>query len=692
MSKIKDHHLQRIAIVYPRQSSPIQVRKNIDSKMLQYALTKRAKDLGWQKIEVIDPDLGISASAADTYSAGFERIISLVALGQVGIVLGRELSRLSRNDCDWARLIEICGLFGTLVADEDHLYNPNDMDDQLMLGIKGTMSKVELGIIKMRMQAGKEASAARGTLRCRLPTGYVYDADGRPVKDPNERTRDVVQLVFRKFEQLQNGHQLFIWFHDERVEMPVYHVVCGRWVVGWRIPTMQQLVGMIKNPFYTGAYVYGRRPLQPVMRDGKVVKRPSSLLAPEQCRVFIADHHEAYISQQQYQENVQMLARNRPRTGQDEAITAARSGAGLLVGLLRCGHCGRKLAVAYIGKNGTTPRYLCRGAYWDAGDGCLSFAGTLVEKALQQQVLASISPMGIEASVLATQNVCDAAEAKLSVLRKRAEQLRYEASRAFDQYDASDPKNRLVNAELERRWNDKLVAAEQAEKQLLGAESQNVPLDAKTISRLTYLGKHFEQAWTSSNCSAEAKKRIIRTVIEEITVRRDERELVFIVRWAGGVHAELRFERPAAGSRFKTSIDAMGIIRKMAPRYDDETIAGVLGLKGMRTGRGNKWNKARVKSARHRNDIAGKYESPDSIGLLTMHKAVIYCGISIASMYKLIRSGLVHNEQTVPNAPLEIRKSDLDSPAVQQILRRLRATRRLDLQGGSNNGQMKLFE
>jgi DNA invertase Pin-like site-specific DNA recombinase len=589
MSKIKDHHLQRIAIVYPRQSSPIQVRKNIDSKMLQYALTKRAKDLGWQKIEVIDPDLGISASAADTYSAGFERIISLVALGQVGIVLGRELSRLSRNDCDWARLIEICGLFGTLVADEDHLYNPNDMDDQLMLGIKGTMSKVELGIIKMRMQAGKEASAARGTLRCRLPTGYVYDADGRPVKDPNERTRDVVQLVFRKFEQLQNGHQLFIWFHDERVEMPVYHVVCGRWVVGWRIPTMQQLVGMIKNPFYTGAYVYGRRPLRPVMIDGKVVKRPSSLLAPEQCRVFIADHHEAYISQQQYQENVQMLARNRPRTGQDEAITAARSGAGLLVGLLRCGHCGRKLAVAYIGKNGTTPRYLCRGAYWDAGDGCLSFAGTLVEKALQQQVLASISPMGIEASVLATQNVCDAAEAKLSVLRKRAEQLRYEASRAFDQYDASDPKNRLVNAELERRWNDKLVAAEQAEKQLLGAESQNVPLDAKTISRLTYLGKHFEQAWTSSNCSAEAKKRIIRTVIEEITVRRDERELVFIVRWAGGVHAELRFERPAAGSRFKTSIDAMGIIRKMAPRYDDETIAGVLGLNGMRTGRGNKY-------------------------------------------------------------------------------------------------------
>ena len=692
MNKIQDQHLQRIAIVYPRQSSPAQVRNNLESKKLQYALTKRAKDLGWQNIEVIDSDMGISASVAGRYRAGFERMISLVALGQVGIILSRELSRLSRNDYDWARLLEICGLFGTLVGDEDHLYDPNDMDDQLMLGIKGTLSKVELGILKMRMLAGKEAAAARGALRFRLPPGYVYDADGRPVKDPNERTREVVHLVFRKFEQLQNGHQLFIWFHDERIEMPVYHNVCGKMVMGWRIPTMQQLVGMIKNPFYTGAYVYGRRPQRPVMIDGKVVKRPSSLNAPQHCRVFIENHHDAYISWQQYKENVEMLARNRPRTGQDEAITAARSGAGLLVGLLRCGNCGRKLAVAYIGKNGTTPRYLCRGTYWDAGDGCLSFAGTLVEKALQQQILATISPMGIEASVLAAQSVSDSAKEKLSVLRKRAEQLRYEAGRAFEQYDASDPKNRLVTAELERRWNEKLAAAEQAKQQLCEAESQHAPLDAKTIERLTYLGNHFEQAWTSSNCSAEAKKRIIRTVIEEVIVRRDERELVFVVRWAGGVHTELRFDRPAAGSHFKTAMDAMEIVRKMAPRYDDETIAGVLGLNGMRTGRGNKWNKARVKSARHRNDIGGKYESPESIGLLSMQKAVGYCGISVATMYKLIKSGLVCNEQTVPHAPLEIRKSDLDSPAVQQVLRRLRATRRLDLQGGIYNGQMKLFE
>jgi DNA invertase Pin-like site-specific DNA recombinase len=220
MNKIREQHLQRIAIVYPRQSSPAQVRNNLESQRLQYALTKRAGELGWQKVEVIDWDLGVTASIGGQ-RAGFERLMSMVVLGQVGIILSREVSRLSRNDYDWSRLVEVCGLFGTLVGDDDHIYDPNDLDDQLILGIKGTLSKIELSILKMRMLQGKEACAARGALRFRLPIGYVYDADGHPVKDPDQRTREAIELVFRKFEQLQNARQVFMWFFDERIEVPV---------------------------------------------------------------------------------------------------------------------------------------------------------------------------------------------------------------------------------------------------------------------------------------------------------------------------------------------------------------------------------------------------------------------------------------------------------------------------------------
>lgn len=677
MSPITDEHRKRIAVVYVRQSSLAQVRGNLESQRLQYALTDRARALGWAHVELIDTDMGISAAGGRR--PGFEKLVSMVTLGQVGIILSREISRLSRNDTDFCRLMEICRVFGTLLGDDDHVYDTAGLDDQLILGIKGTLSVVELSVLKLRMQQGKEASAARGELRCRLPAGYLYDHDGHPVKDPDQRIGEVIDLAFAKFAELQNGRQLFMWFHDEHIEMPLHQYIAGRLQLKWRIPTLGYLRHLLNNPFYAGAYVYGRRPGKHVVVDGRVVRRTSKLVPAERCRVFIPDHHQPYIGWQRHQENLQILARNAPRTHANETMTAARTGAGLLVGLLRCGHCGRKLHVNYWGRSGTSPRYLCKGAYEDAGLGCISFAGKLIEAALHQQVIQALSPLGIEAAIKAIDQLDETGQQKTNVLARRAEQLQYEAQRAFDQYDQADPKNRRVTAELERRWNDKLQAAEHAQAEHASAMHQMSRLDEPTRIAIHRLGSDFEQAWNSPQCCPQTKKTLLRMIIEEIIVSREPSQLVCVVHWAGGTHTEIRLDRPTAGQHNKTNDGSIDIIRKLAPRYHDAAIAAVLNKLGHKTGQGNKWNQPRVLSARHRYQIQPAMQSAESLDLLSLQQAAKYCAVATQTIHKLITAGLITNQQTVPLAPLEIRKADLDSPKVQAVLRNLKATRRLQL-------------
>jgi hypothetical protein len=618
-------------------------------------------------------------------------MLSLVALGQVGIILSREASRLSRNDQDWCRLLEVCQVFGTLIGDEEQVYDLTQLDDQLVLGIKGTLSVVELGVLRMRLLRGRDAKAARGDLKFRLPAGYVYDADDHPVKSPDERIREAIALVLRRFREVQNGRQLFLWLHDEGIELPVHQYVGGKLRLVWRVPTLLGVVGILKNPFYAGAYVFGRRQRETVVVDGKMTKRSGKLLPAEQCRVFIPDHHDAYLSWAEYQANLELLRRNAPRRPGGDAVTSARAGAGLLVGLLRCGHCGRKLHVNYWGRSGTAPRYVCKGADRNVGDGCLSFAGTLVEQDLEAQVLTALAPLGIEASLLARDSLCRRDAEKIAVLRGRAEQLRYEAKRAFEQYDEVDPRNRLVAAELERRWNVKLAAAETAEAELSVAQLQAAPLDEQSLTRLEQLGAHFEESWRSPTCSGKLKKQIVRTVITEIVVRRSDDELVFVVHWAGGVHTELRFHRPAPGSHLANSPDAIAIIRILASRYDEGAIAAVLNLNGLTTGRGNRWNRPRVANARRCNEIGPKTTSPEALGLLSLKRAALHCGVSQDTIQKLVAAGLVRNQQTVPRAPHEIAKADLDAEPVQSILRQLRATGRLHLPRGLASRQPDLF-
>src|SRR5437667_11723505 len=292
--KIKPEHLARKAIVYLRQSSDKQVRQNKESQLLQYAVAERVRALGWKQVEIINSDLGSSAGLASAQREGFERVLSLVALGEVGIVGSREASRLSRTDKDWCRLLEVCQIFGTLIADEQQVYDLSYLDDQLVLGIKGTLSVVELKVLRQRLQAGQESKARRGELFKRLPVGYVRDTMGKIVFYPDQRVCEAIQLVFAKFRERWSVRQTFQWFRDQDVELPANPIQGTRLV--WKIPTQALVREILVSPFYAGAYVWGRRPMETVLVDGHLKKRQTSLRPAENCRVFIRDHHEGYIA------------------------------------------------------------------------------------------------------------------------------------------------------------------------------------------------------------------------------------------------------------------------------------------------------------------------------------------------------------------------------------------------------------
>src|ERR1700732_779115 len=453
-AKIKPEHLARKAIVYLRQSSERQVRQNKESQQLQYAVAERVRALGWKQVEIINSDLGSSAGIASAQREGFERVLSLVALGEVGIVGSREVSRLSRTDKDWCRLLEVCQIFGTLIADEQHIYDLNSLDDQLVLGIKGTLSVVELKVLRQRMLAGQESKARRGELFKRLPVGYVLDTMGKVAFHHDRRVHEALQLVFIKFRERWSVRQTFQWFRDHDLELPA-NPIQGTWLV-WKIPSQSLIRDILCNPFFAGAYVGGRRPVTARLVEGRLEKRQGAMRRAEECRVFIRDHHVGYIDWATYEENQRMTRRNSVNWQRDETMAAIRAGQGVLVGLLRCGHCGRKLHVRYWGGTGTHARYLCKGDYDDGGQYCIGFGGATVDRRFSQELLKVISRFGVEASLKAIDELSSGDAAQRATLANKLEQLEYEAKRAFEQYDVVDARNRLAAAELERRWNEKL--------------------------------------------------------------------------------------------------------------------------------------------------------------------------------------------------------------------------------------------
>ncbi len=689
--KIKPEHLARKAIVYLRQSSEKQVRQNKESQHLQYAVAERVRALGWKQVEIINSDLGSSAGIASAPREGFERVLSSVALGEVGIVGSREVSRLSRTDRDWCRLLEVCQIFGTLIVDEQQVYDLNYLDDQLVLGIKGTLSVVELKVIRQRMLAGQESKARRGELFKRLPVGYALDPLGKVVLHTDRRVSEAIQLVFAKFRERWSVRQTFQWFRDHDVELPANPIQGTRLV--WKIPSQSLVRDILCNPFYAGAYVWGRRPITTLLVEGRLEKRQSAMRPAEECRVFIRDHHVGYIDWATYEENRRMMRRNSVNWEGDESMAAIRAGQGLLVGLLRCGHCGRKLHVRYWGGRGANARYLCKGDYDDGGQYCIGFGGGMVDRRVGQELLKVISPLGAEASLRALGELSAGDAAQRAALSGKLEQVEYEAKKAFEQYDAVDARNRLAGSELERRWNEKLEEIEAVKQRLSSLDAKRYSLSPEEEDRIRSMGDNFAEVWQSDHCPPTLKKMIYRTAIEEIIVRsdQDKRTLEFIIHWKGGAHTQLAMERPRSATETATSMEALEIIRRMAVRHGDDQIASVLNRLGHSTGKGKRWNQTRVATARRNHSIAGQKRALRDPERVSLNAAARICGVSHRTIERLVGAGLLKREQATPRAPWEIRRVDLDAEPIRRIVSRLLRTGKLILQGGCVEDQPPLF-
>lgn len=693
--KVRPEHLSRKAVVYLRQSSLKQVQENIESQRLQYGLKDKAKALGFGEVEIIDTDLGASAAIGAKSREGFKQLLASVALGEVGIILSIEVSRLWRTDKDWCHLFELCQVFDTLIADAEQIYDLATMNDQLVLGIKGTLSVVELKVIKNRLVQGQEEKARRGELFRIIAPGYKCDAEGKLVKDPDVRVQSAINLIFSKFRELWSARQTYKWFHDNQVKLPVNRRGNGKVLIKWQLPAQTFIRYILHNSIYAGAYAYGQRQRKMALSDGLIVKRSGNLLQPEESRVFIRDHHEGYISWDEFEENQKRLHANALRLGSDESVSVIRQGHGLLSGLLRCGSCGRKMHVRYWGKMGTAARYLCSGDFQAGGNYCLGFGGATVDRRFSMILLDAISPHGIQASLRAMKTLNKGVEDKRALLRQQVQQLEYEVHRAFEQYNEVDPRNRLVASELERRWNQKLEEVDRARKALQEADNQIHSLTEQQEQRVLELGANFRQAWESELCPMELKKKILRTVIEEIVVNLDESTQIlhFVIHWKGGCHTEFEMEKPRSGVGRATDIQDVDLICKMAVHYEDGEIARVLNKLKRRTGKGLPWNRSRVASVRKRHGLtSAPHAKMRGQQILSLAQASHYCAVSDTTIRKLVEAKLLPMTQAAPWAPWEIQRTDMDAEPVRGIIEHLKKTGKLILRGIVSENQKSLFQ
>jgi excisionase family DNA binding protein len=675
MTKITPEHLARQAIVYIRQSTPDQVTNNLESKRRQYSLPDRARQLGWNDVAVIDDDLGRSGSGIAR--PGFERLLAAICEGRVGAVISIEASRLARNGRDWHTLLEFCGLVGTLIVDEDSVYDPRHPNDRLLLGMKGTMSEMELSVLRQRSLEALKQKARRGELFMTVAVGFVRVGHNHIEKDPDRRIAEAIALVFAKFAEIQSVRQVHLWFRDERVSLPaVTHGPEGRAIV-WKQPVYNTILHILTNPIYAGAYAFGRTGNRVSIEGGRKKVTRGFRKERKDWEVLILNHHEGYLSWTDYERNLALIADNANGMGQ-MARGALRKGEALLAGLLRCGHCGRKLHVAYSGNDGTIGRYHCRGGHFNhGGDPCISFGSMRIDRDVAAEVIRRVAPLGIEAALAAEAARGRASDDKRRQIELALEQARYEASRARRQYDAIDPDNRLVIAELEKRWNERLLVVHDLETRLaVRTATPAIDLSPADRERLMSLGADLELAWHSPGVTWETRKRIVRTLIDEIVVRVEDNALDLIVRWHGGDHSSLTVKKNRTGQhRWSAPGETVDLVRVLARQMPDKAIASMLNRAGKTTGRGNGWTQSRVCSLRSNQGIPTYREGERrERGEVTLDEAAALLKVSAATVRRLIKNRQLAASQFCKGAPWLIKAADLERSDVKQAtaVKRLR--------------------
>jgi DNA invertase Pin-like site-specific DNA recombinase len=598
-AKIQSMHCERMAFVYVRQSTALQVIEHRESTERQYNLRERAIDLGWPatRVEVIDEDQGRSGSSA-AHRTGYQRLVSEVGLGKVGIVLMLEASRLARNNSDWYRLIEICGVSGTLIADESAVYNPREPNDRLLLGVKGTLSEAELFTLRTRLYEGRWNKARKGLLHFPLPVGYVHTADGGWALDPDTQVRERLDFLFDSFRRHGIVRKVVRDLNEQGLELPTRATFKeGYGSLIWKAPTLSAVVRILHNPAYAGAYVYGRWDYSSERRSMKTGRASAHARSVAQWPVIIAGHHPAYIGWEEFVSNQERLRQNWSHDGNRGA---PREGRALLQGIVYCGVCGRKMSVQdRAARAKRSPSYICGRGYQDGDEKiCQSMTSRPVDAAVVEAFLAAVSPTSVQVAT----KVLDQVEQDLAAQRRQRElqleQARYEARLAQRQYDAVDPDNRLVASELERRWNDKLERVAQLERAYAQAEREaQWSLTADERAAITELSQDVRAIWSAETTTNQERKQLLRMVIESVQLDGTSQagQIEVLVRWRSGAVTALNVKRSAPGEgSLKTPKEAVSRIHKLVPRHSYDEIAAYLNRAGLHSAFGRRFTSQHV--------------------------------------------------------------------------------------------------
>jgi DNA invertase Pin-like site-specific DNA recombinase len=640
--KVTADHLKRDAYLYVRQSTLRQVAEHGESTQRQYALRDRAIASGWpiERVHVIDRDLGKSGSST-TARDGFQQLVSEVALGKAGIVMGLEVSRLARNSADWHRLIELCALTATLILDEDGVYDPAGFNDRLLLGLKGTMSEAELHILKARMRGGQLNKARRGELEMGPPVGLVYRTDGVIGLDPDAQVQSAIRLVFETFERTGSAVQTVRFFREQGLQFPRrLRTGANKGDLLWAPPQHSRILQVLHNPRYAGAFVYGRTRTRHRPDGGVSVVR----VARADWQFVMPGMHQGYIDWERFEANQRRLADNAGAFGGERLSGPAREGPALLQGRVLCGLCGERMGVRYSREHGSTvPTYVCQEtAVRRAGKTCQTVPGKIVDAAVAALLIEMMTPMTLAVTLEVQRELEMRAHETDTARRQHVERLRYDAELARRRYMKVDPDNRLVADTLEAEWNDKLRRhAEAADEYERRSKQQAATLSTETRQRILGLAEQLPQIWNDPRVDFRERKRIVRLLIDDVTLIKTQ-TITAHVRLPGGATRTLVLERPlpiAQIRKFKPEL--VVTVDQLLDQHCDREIANILNRDGWRTWEGKPFNLKKVAFIRQAYKLASRYERLRRRGMLTTREVALKFSVSETAVHEWGRQGLI---------------------------------------------------